>query len=71
MKPGGEPGFADVADVSRASRVALEGSRCMDGSVANMYVAKGSAEGSRTEPSRNPKAMEKSRWEIHWKSISK
>eukprot|EP00435_Cladocopium_sp_Y103_P033436 s782_g8.t1 len=36
-----------LQDFSRATRVALEGSRCMDGSVANMYVAPGYAEGSR------------------------
>ena len=43
--PGGRAFGSFGADVSRASRVALEGSRCMDGSVANMYVAKGYAEG--------------------------
>ena len=58
--PGGRAFGSFGADVSRASRVALEGSRCMDGSVANMYVAKGYAEGSRTGPFRRHFP-----WEIH------
>ena len=58
--PGGRAFGSFGTDVSRASRVALEGSRCMDGSVANMYVAKGYAEGSRNR-STFPKAFS----EIH------